>query len=105
MSKANSTPAPSAGKTQKPNKPYPGFPLFPHAGRVGAKEFREKMHYFGTWDDPNGALKKYLAEKDALHAARKPREDRRADGEGAVQPVLEREAGTGRFQRTGAPPE
>jgi integrase len=33
------------------------------------------MHYFGPWDDPDGALKKYLAEKEALHAGRKPREE------------------------------
>ncbi len=33
------------------------------------------MHYFGTWADPDGALAKYLSEKDTLHAGRKPRED------------------------------
>jgi hypothetical protein len=32
------------------------------------------MHYFGPWDDPDGAMKKYLEQKDALHAERKPRE-------------------------------
>ena len=31
------------------------------------------MHYFGPWDDPDGALKKYQAERDDLHAGRTPR--------------------------------
>src|SRR5262249_43257806 len=31
-------------------------------------------HYLAPWSDPDGALKKYDAEKDALHAGRKPRE-------------------------------
>lgn len=51
----------------KPAKPYPEFPLFPHARGYWAKKIRGKTVYFGLWDDPEGALAKYTREVGELH--------------------------------------
>ncbi len=75
MSKADSNAVPASGKTQKPNKPYPDFPLYARTTKRWAKKIHGRTVFFGPWDDPDGAPKKYLAKKDALHAGRKPRED------------------------------
>jgi integrase len=60
--------------TVKPAKPYPEYPLTAHPAGYWCKKIRGKIHYFGPWADPDGALAKYLEQKEALHAGRKPRE-------------------------------
>jgi integrase len=72
MSDSDSTPA---THPVKPAKPYPEYPLTAHPAGYWCKKIRGKIHYFGPWSDPDGALKKYLEQKDDLHAGRKPRQD------------------------------
>jgi integrase len=69
MSETHSTTA------SRPAKPYPEFPLTPHPAGYWCKKIRGKLHYFGPWADPDGALQRYLEQRDALHAGKKPREE------------------------------
>jgi len=65
--------SPSAASPRNRTNPHRTPAVSPRRRRLG-KKIRGKLH-FGKWDDPDRALKKDLAEKDALHAGREPREN------------------------------
>ena len=60
-------------KTPKPYEPYQEFSMFPYATGQWGKKIKGKMSYFGTWEDHDGALKRYNAEIHEVHAGRDPR--------------------------------
>ncbi|QJW98184.1 tyrosine-type recombinase/integrase [Frigoriglobus tundricola] len=81
MPKSKKSPA-----LRKPKKPYPTFPLTPHASGKWMKKIRGQIHYFGAWarrlegvliptegDGWKEALGEYKAVADDLHAGRAPR--------------------------------
>jgi hypothetical protein len=57
----------------KPQKPYPSFPLTANGNGKWSKKIGGKVFYFGPWEDPEGALEKYLDVKDDIHAGREAR--------------------------------
>lgn len=44
---------------QRPPKPYPEFPLFAHNNGQWCRKIAGKLYSFGSWDDPDAALKKH----------------------------------------------
>jgi integrase len=76
MSKSTESATKRKASTEKPKKPRPDFPLFPHGSGRWCKKVRGKFHYFGkVADDPKGerALELWLEQRDDLLAGRTPR--------------------------------
>ena len=61
-------------KTEKPDKPYPSFPLFSHRNGQWCRKIRGKKHYFGPWDDWKAALERHNKEYPYLKAGMSPPE-------------------------------
>src|SRR5262245_25993568 len=70
----------------RPPKPYPDFPLYPHPLGYWAKKIRGRLYYFGRWgkvlsgamtrvegDGWKDALELYQVQRDDLYAGRVPR--------------------------------
>lgn len=55
----------------RPAKPRPDYPLFPHATGRWAKKINGKLHYFGPWSDPEAAEDNYNRQKAELKQDRK----------------------------------
>lgn len=57
----------------KPSKPRSDFPLFAHRNGQWAKKIKGRLWYFGKWDDPDGALRNFVDQRDDIHAGRDPK--------------------------------
>lgn len=64
----------TAAEPQRPEKPYPEYPLSVHASGKWCKKVRGRIYYFGAWDDPIRALNEWLAAKDHLIAGVDPKQ-------------------------------
>lgn len=69
-------------RPNKPSKPRKDFPLFPHDSGQWAKKVRGKLFYFGRWDNPIEAEKKWEREKEALLDGRNPDDPKHGDSVG-----------------------
>ena len=68
MAKSN-----ASRRGDKPRKPRPDFPLTANGNGQWSKKIRGRVFYFGPWDDPEGAVSRYLDVRDDLQAGRTPR--------------------------------
>lgn len=61
------------GERKKPERPYPGFPLFAHAKGYWCKKIRGRQYSFGPWEDWRAALERYEREHQAIRDGVRPK--------------------------------
>jgi len=71
--KQTKTTTKNVAKDGRPGKPHKDYPLYAHHNGQWAKKVRGTTRFFGPWADPQGALDKWLEQKDDLLAGREPR--------------------------------
>lgn len=59
-------------RSAKPEKPWPGYPLFAHSNGQWAKKIRGRVYYFGPWRNPEAAFDRYRQDRTDLEAGRTP---------------------------------
>lgn len=85
MSKSSQSAAGGKVRDDRPAKPYPDFPLFPHRTGRWAKKINGRFCYYGPWrgvEDGGGwkaALDEYEKHRDGDYAGRARRSDGAAD--------------------------
>ena len=89
---------PQKSSRVKSKKPYPTFPLTPHANGQWCKKIRGKVHFFGVWIDPRAAQEEYNRQAADLHAGRQP-VPRAGVGEPTVKDLGRRDARPARHYR------
>ena len=62
---------------EKPEKPYPDFPLYAHNTGKWTIKVKRHQYYFGRWDDPEGALQEYHALMKKLNSTGETEDSRR----------------------------
>jgi len=57
-------------KKIKPKKPRKDFPLYAHNCGKWSKKIKGEFYYFGTWNDPEGALQEYYDRIGSINSGR-----------------------------------
>jgi hypothetical protein len=61
-------------KSQKPSPPYTPYLFYAHSLGLWAKRICGRVVYFGSWDDAQAAVDKFLEQRESCYAGHARRE-------------------------------